>query len=151
MICYCGKALGSLRACPWCGRGFTRSGTKAVRARKNLSPYRRPHATAPTSRASYAGLRHLDTQGQYAAILRALDENPGGLTRRELHHATSIGYEAICGRADELMGKHGRGPFVEDPLLAELPTLRKNKDTGVAAAVLVRAAKLGEIVGRLEL
>jgi len=101
---------------------------------------RRPHATAPTSRAAYAGLSHIDTQGQYRTILAALDAHPEGLTRRELAHLTGIGYEAICGRIDELLGRLDKSPYKKEPLVAELPTTRKNADTGIQAAVVVSLA-----------
>lgn len=135
--------------CFICGYGTMRSGLAKTR-RKGRPPYpRRQHATAPTSRASYAGLHHVDTQAQYSAVLKAVDAHPEGLTRREIAQASGVGYEAVCGRVDELMGKKGRGPFTKDPLLAELPTTRKNKDTGISAAVIVRASRLKDIAGVL--
>lgn len=73
----CNAELGSLAACPWCGTGFASAPRR--------KPRKRPHATAPTSRGSYGGLRHADVRGQYDAILRTLDAHPEGLTRRELH------------------------------------------------------------------
>ena len=38
-----------------------------------------------------------------------------------------------------------------ETLVAELPTTRVNKDTGISAAVVVRATRLPEMAGRLAL
>lgn len=142
----CGKEIGSLPACPFCGSGVRRA-TAGKSRRKQRRPSQRPHQTAPTSSASLGGLRHMDTQADYRAILEAIDAHPEGLTRRELSQLTvpHVEYETVCGRIDELTGKNGRGPFVKHPVLAELPTTRKNKDTGIHARVLVRAERLTEI------
>lgn len=126
-------------SCPLC-----RSTRRVPRQRR---PERR-HATAATSRDSYTGLSHNDTQRQYKTVLEAIDDHPEGLTRRQLRDLTGIGYETICGRVDELLGRR-RSPFRAKPVLAELTTTRKNRDTGVAAKVLVRAEKAAEVARRL--
>jgi len=137
---HCNSAAFLQGVCASCGYGVTYGRPRRQNVRHRLQ--KAQHATAPTSRAAYAGLSHIDTQGQYRTILAALDTHLEGLTRRELAHVTGIGYEAVCGRVNEQL---------EVNILAELPTTRVNKDTGISAAVVVRATRLPEMTRRLAL
>jgi hypothetical protein len=116
-------------ACVKCGYGTSPTLTRR-------RPRVRPHKAAATSTVAYHGLTHGQIQREYRLILEALDDAPAGLTRRELSQVTPLGYEAVCGRVDELLGKRN-SPYRNTPLVAEMGT-RKN-DTGIRAKVVVRA------------
>lgn len=132
-------------SCPLCAPTRRVSRPKGKRA-----PYRPRGGYSPASRAAYGQLSAADVAYQYRLILAAIDANPEGLTRLEIHHKTGIAEKAVTPRVYELMGKDRHAPqFRDNPVLAELPVTRRNPGTGVHAAVLVRAGRVDEVAGRL--
>jgi hypothetical protein len=153
-ICPNCKSLLASGTCPFC---FYKS-PEQIAAEKRLRDYRLgrsavrrqasakrspvAHATAATSKAAFAGITHIDAQGQVGKILAYIGAHPEGCSRRQVSQATGVGYYAVCGRVDELLGRSKHSAYKSRPLLAELPTTARNRDTGVQAKQLVLASQL---------